>query len=141
LIRDLVRRLDDRIARGETVALRMSAVRLFAMSFQGLATLLVGVIMLPNPWTFLKGILLLRQATTVLRQVGLGMGGGLVIEREGLRRPAKGPAPLTPWGHLERVRSDPVGLVLRSRSGEVFTLSTLTVDFWLALRWINAKFK
>ena len=70
------------------------------------------------------------------------MEGGIVIERDGLRRPAKGPGPLTRWGQLERVSSDPVGLVLRSRSGEVFMLSSLTDDFLagLALDQFQAQF-
>jgi hypothetical protein len=141
LIRDLVRRLDDRIAGGEAVVLRISSARLLFMASCGVATLLVGVSMLPRPWLIPKAILLLRHASTIFQQVRLGMEGGLVIGREGLRRSSKGHPSLTPWGQLERVRSDPVGLVLRSKSGEVFMLSTLTDDFWPALRWINARLK
>jgi hypothetical protein len=141
LIRDLLRRLDDRIAGGEAVALEISSARLLFVACQGVAALLVGVSMLPRPWLIPKGILLLRHATTVFQQVKLGMGGGLVIDREGLRRFAKCPVPRTSWGDLKRVRSDPAGLVLQSPSGEIFTLSTLVNDYWPVLRWINARVK
>ena len=69
------------------------------------------------------------------------MRGGFVVEREGLRRFSKATKPLVPWNHLEQVRSDPIELVLRSTSGQTWTLCCLTNDFWQAMRWIIARVK
>jgi hypothetical protein len=84
-------------------------------------------------------VLLVRHDITVIRQSWPGIRGGLIIEGEGLRRISDAPATLAPWNRLERLRSDPIGLMLRSGDGQLFALSTLTEDFWPALRWINAR--
>jgi hypothetical protein len=77
----------------------------------------------------------------VIRQSWLGIRGGIVMDREGLRHFSDAFATPAAWDRLERIRSDPVGLVLRSTEGQVFALSSLTDDFWPALRWINARLR
>jgi hypothetical protein len=141
LIPELVRRLDQRIARGEAVTIRASAARLAVAMCRAFGALVLGVLSLANPWWFLMGILVVRHATVVLRQSWLGLRGGLIIERGGLRHPSDASPIPTPWDRLERVRSDPIGLVLRSTEGQVFALPPLADDFWPALRWINARLK
>jgi hypothetical protein len=139
LIPVLVHRLDEKLARGESIALEMSWGRLVGPISRACASLLVSPFLLVNPWRFLVGILVLRHAARVFRQSWLGIRGGFVLERVGLRSHAD--EEIVPWRHLERVRSDPVGLVLRSCDGETFALSTLTEDFWPVLRWINVRLK
>jgi hypothetical protein len=139
LIPELVRRLDERIARGEPVALRIPSARLLVTMSRAFGDLLLSVLLLGNPLRIPMGILLARHAIMVIRQSWLGIRGGLVIEHEGLRRFLDAPATPTSWDRLERIRSDPIGLMLRSTEGQVFALSSLTDDFWPALRWINAR--
>jgi hypothetical protein len=139
LIPEMVRRLDESIARGEAVTLRIRSTRSLVMMSRGFGTLLISVFLLGNPWRIPMGILVARHAITVIRQSWLGLRGGLIIDREGLRRFSDAPSTPMSWDRLERTRSDPIGLVLRSREGQVFTLSSLTDDFWPALRWINAR--
>lgn len=139
LIPEMVRRLDERIARGEAVTLRIPSARLLVTMSRGFGALFISVLLLANPWRIPLGILVVRHAITVIRQSWLGIRGGLIIDREGLRRFSDAPATPTSWDRLERIRSDPIGLVLRSREGQVFALSSLTDDFWPALRWINAR--
>jgi hypothetical protein len=139
LIPEMVQRLDERIARGEAVTLRILLVRLLVTMFRGFGALLVSVFLLANPWTTLMGILVVRHAIAVIRQSWLGIRGGIIIDREGLRRFSDALATPASWDRLERIRSDPIGLVLRSREGQIFALSSLTDDFWPALGWINAR--
>jgi hypothetical protein len=139
LIPEMVRRLDERIARGEAVALRISSARLLVTMSRAFGALLMSVLLLVRPWTLPMAILVVRHSTMVIRQSWLGIRGGLVVEREGLRRSLDAPATPTSWDRLERIRSDPIGLVLRSTEGQIFALSSLTDDFWPALRWINAR--
>jgi hypothetical protein len=141
LIPELVRKMDDRIASGEAVALRISGARLLFAISRAAGALLLGLLMLVNPWTILMGILVVRHATMVIRQSWMGIRGGLVVEREGLLRFADtGTTPVS-WGRLTRISSDPIGLVLRSTDGQFFTLSALTDDFLPAVRWINARLR
>jgi hypothetical protein len=107
--------------------------------FQACASLVVSPSLLLNPWRFLIGILVLGHARRVFRQSWLGLRGGFVLEWAGLRGDAE--AEIVPWKRIERVRSDPAGLVLRSIDGKIFELSALTDDFWPVLRWINARLK
>ncbi|WP_406698031.1 hypothetical protein V5E97_04175 [Singulisphaera sp. Ch08] len=139
LIPEMVRRLDERIARGEAVTLRIPSARILVMMCRGFGALLMSVLMLVNPWRIPMGLLVMRHAITVIRQSWLGIRGGLIIDREGLRHFSDAPATPMSWDRLERIRSDPIGLVLRSRERQVFALSSLTDDFWPALRWINAR--
>jgi hypothetical protein len=139
LIPEMVRRLGERIARGEAVTLRIPPARLLVTMSRGFGALLISVCLLVNPWRILVWVLVVRHAITVIRQSWLGIRGGLIIEREGLRRFSDAPATPTAWDHLERIRSDPVGLVLQSSEGQVLALSSLTDDFWPASRWIDAR--
>ena len=141
LIPELVRKMDDRIASGEALSLRISNARFLFTISRAAGALLLGVLMLVNPWTILMGILVVRHATLVIRQSWVGTRGGLVVEREGLLRFVDtGTTPVS-WDRLTRISSDPIGLVLRSTDGQFFTLSALTDDFLPALRWINTKLR
>jgi hypothetical protein len=137
LIPVLVRRLDERLVRGESIALEVSWGRLVGPTCRAFTSLLVSPFLLCNPWRFLTGILVLGHARRVFQQSWLGIRGGFVLERAGVRRHAD--AEFVPWNGLQRVRSDPAGLVLRSHDGETFALSALTDNFWPVLRWINAR--
>jgi hypothetical protein len=139
LIPEIVRRLDERIARGEAVTLRIPTGRLLSTMSRGFGALLMSVLLMVNPWRIPLGILVMRHAIMVIRQSWLGIRGGLVIDRQGLRRFSDASTPHASWDRLERIRSDPIGVVLRSREGQVFALSSLTDDFWPALCWINAR--
>ncbi len=140
LIPSLVRRLDERIARGETATLRTSTVRSLITMSRAVGGLLMSLVLLVGrPWLILWGLVVVRNATDGVHRAWLGFRGGLVIEREGLRLVSDASAPLTPWDHLELIRSDPVGLILRSAEGRTFALSALTDDFWPAFRWIKAR--
>jgi hypothetical protein len=137
LIPVLLRRLDERLVRGESIALEVSWGRLVGPICRAYASLLVSHFLLCNPWRFVTGILVLGHARRVFQQSWLGIRGGFVLERAGVRRHAD--AEIVPWNRLQRVRSDPAGLVLRSIDGKIFELSALTDDFWPILRWINAR--
>lgn len=139
LINEMVRRLDERVSRGEAVTLRIPLARILVTMSRGFGALLISVFLLANPWRIPMGLLVMRHAIAVIRQSWLGIRGGVVIDREGLRHFSDAPATPTSWDRLERIRSDPIGLVLRSTDGRVFALSSLTDDFWPALRWINAR--
>ena len=140
LIPQLVQRLDERIAAGEAVELRISAGRLFVLTCQALLTLALGVLMVFSLLKIRLGSLILQNAAIVVQQLGLAYRGGFVVERRGLRRLAGWTGESTPWVSLEPVRNDWVGLVLRSRvDGRTFRLSSLTDDFWPASRWLNAR--
>ncbi|MDR3619556.1 MAG: hypothetical protein P4L85_09415 [Paludisphaera borealis] len=140
LIPNLVRRLDERIARGETVTLRISSARLVVMMTKAVVSLLVAVVLcLGRPWMLPWGLFVVRNAAVVVHQSWLGLRGGLVIESEGLRPVSDPSATPTPWDRLVLIRSDPVGLELRSTAGQDFALSALTDDFWPAFRWIKAR--
>lgn len=139
LIPVLVGRLDDTIQAGGRVSLRVPALTLLVPAWRAAVSLLLGPWLLLSPWRFLVGIRLLAHAAMVLRHVWLGLRAGFESERAGLRRSAE--SPLVRWDRLERVRSDPLGLVLRSDDGEVYALSMLAPHFWPALRWINARLK
>jgi hypothetical protein len=141
LIPELVGRLDERIARDGAVTIRAPATRLVVSMCRAIGALLLGLLSLANPWWFFMGILVVRHAAVVYRQSLLRLRGGLVIEREGLRHPSDAAAIAAPWDRLERVRSDPIGLVLRSAEGRTFALTPLADDFWPALRWINTRLK
>jgi hypothetical protein len=141
LIPEMVRRLDERIARGEAVTLRTPSARILVTMSRAFGALLMSLLLLVRPWMLPMGILVVRHAMMVIRQSWLGIRGGIVIGREGLQRSSDASATPTPWDHLERIRSDPIGLVLRSTAGQLFTLSALTDDFWPALRWINARIR
>lgn len=139
LIPVLVRRLDERIARGEAVTLAVSPARLVLRLAQASAILLVGTLAMINLYAIFQGIRLVRHGVLICRQLVPGCRGGLVIGRDGLRHPADPAAATTPWDQLELIWSDPRGLMLRSTEGKVFALSSLADDFWPALRWIKAK--
>lgn len=139
LIPELVHRLNERLELGESVSLRMPALALLAPSTRALVSLIVGSCLLLSLWRFLLGIRLLGHAVLVLRHAWLGLRGGFVLERRGLRRSPE--SPLVPWDRLHLIRSDPLGLVLGSDEGKVFAVSLLTPDFWPALRWVNARLK
>jgi hypothetical protein len=136
---EMLRRLEERIARREAVTFRIPLARLLVTMARGFGALLISVFLLVNPWRIFMGILVVRHAMTMIRQSWLGIRGGLIIERAGLRNLSDVSATPTSWDRLERIRSDPIGLVLRSSEGQVFALSSLTDDFWPALRWINAR--
>jgi hypothetical protein len=141
LIPEMVRQLDERIARGETVTFRVPSGRLFGTMSRGFGALILGGLFMVNPWRIPLGILVMRHAIMVIRQAWLGIRGGLVMDREGLRRFSDASATPASWDRLEWIRSDPIGLVLRSTEGQIFALSALTDDFWPALRWINARLR
>jgi hypothetical protein len=141
LVPELVRRLDERIARGEAVTFRIPPGRLLVTMSRGVGTLLMGVLLMANLRRIRQALHVQGRALTVIRQSWLGFRGGLVIEREGLRRLSDAPATTSPWSRLERIRSDPSELVLRSTDGQIFAISALMVDFWPALRWLNARLK
>jgi hypothetical protein len=141
LIPRLASRLEERIAGGEATTLRISYLRILMTALRATGAMLMGVLMLVNPWWFAMGILFVNHAIIVMRQSWLGFRGGVVLERDGVRRLSDAPATLTGWNHLEQIQADPIGLVLRSTSGQVFALSALTDDFWPALRWINSRLR
>ncbi len=141
LIPLLVQRLDARINRGEVVELRMPAGRVLVMTFRAPGILVLGCLMLINPWMFLVGLRVVGHATTLIHQLWLGFRGGFLMNRQGLRGLKPATAEFTPWDHLERDQHDTVGLVVRSTEGKSFILSSLTDNSWPATRWINSRLK
>src|SRR5262249_52462515 len=73
LIPEMVRRLDERIAGGEAVTLRISYGRLLMTASRGFGALLISVLLLVNPWRIPLGILVLQHAVTVIRRSWLGI--------------------------------------------------------------------
>ncbi len=138
LIPELVRRLDDRIARGESVKLEVSVPRILVAIYRACGALPLGMYLLVKPSTSRQGSLVLRHAMAVFRQAWMGLRGGLIIEREGLRRSSDRSSPPTTWDRLSRVHADLLGLVLRSGERQL-TLSPLADDYWPAMRWIDAR--
>lgn len=139
LIPEMVRRLDETLARGEAVSMHVPRPQLLAPTLRALGTMLVSPWLLLSPWRFPLGIRLLAHAALVLRHAWLGLRGGFELHRDGLRRTAD--SAVVPWNRLVRIRSDPLGLVLGSNDGQVFALSLLAVNFWPVLRWLNARLK
>ncbi len=123
------------------MAFRIELGRLLVLIYPGVVAFLFGVILLPRPGMRRRGLYTIQHAMAIFQQIRLAMGGGLVIEREGIRRHSDVDGSLTRWSDLNRVRNDPAGLVLQSTSGEIFMLSTLVDDFWPALRWLSARLK
>jgi hypothetical protein len=141
LIRELVRRLDERISGGESVALHISTRQLIVMINRALAALLVSAAFLANPWRIPMGIIIFRHAILIMWKSWRATRGGVVIERDGLRRFSRSTSAFTPWTALEQTEAGPFGLELRSSDGEEFVLSSLADDFWPALRWLNSRIK
>ena len=141
LIPEIVERWDKRMTAGDAVELQISPRRLFLMMSRAVGALLLGGLMLLNPWMIPMGVLVVRHSATVIQQLRLGFHGGFVVDRRGLRHHAESTEEFAAWNCLERIRSDSIGLVLRSTDGRIFALSSLTVDFWPALRWLNGRLK
>jgi hypothetical protein len=108
--------------------------------YRACGALPLGMYLLVKPSTSRQGSLVLRHAMAVFRQAWMGLRGGLIIEREGLRRSSDRSSPPTTWDRLSRVYADLLGLVLRSGEQQL-TLSPLADDYWPALRWIDARVK
>ena len=62
----------------------MPAGRILVMSFRALGILVLGCLMLFNPWVFLLGLRVVGHATTVIQQLWLAFRGGFVMNRQGL---------------------------------------------------------
>jgi hypothetical protein len=138
LIRQLVARLNERIAAGEAEVYRIPTRRLALLMARGLGSLVLGV-------CFLAGLkpglatLMINCGVLVLRQSWAGRRGGLILDRVGVRGLGATDSAHTPWASLDQVENDAVGLLLRSKDGKVLHLSWLTDDFWPASRWIASR--
>jgi hypothetical protein len=139
VIFQLLGRMDERLARGETVDLRISRIRLAVTTSRALGALLSGAAMLLNPLCFSLGLHFLRYGKLLIQQSLMGIRGGLVLERHGLRSPSKRNRAVIPWHLLELVQTDSIGLVLRSKERHRFALSALTDNYLPALRLINSR--
>ncbi len=139
LIPEMMRGLDERIARGEAVTLGIPATRLVITMFRAILILPLATLMLIRFSTHRMGVQMVRHSWILVRQAWMGFRGGLIIERAG-PRPASDPSVLPiPWDQLDLIQTGPIGLVLRSKEGRVLSLSSLADDFWPALRWIKAR--
>jgi hypothetical protein len=70
----------------------------------------------------------------------MGIRGGLIIERDGLRCSSDRSSAPTPWDRLSRDHADLLGLVVRSGDQNLI-LSPLADDYWPAMRWIDTRLK
>lgn len=139
LVSDLVRRLDRRLAAGESVPFRDPLPRSMGAIAGGILRCLTGAVLFANPLHFPVALAVFWHGALVTRQGWLGIRGGFILDDRGLRIPSDGGREPVPWGGLERIRGDAMGLVLRSRDGPTFRLSALAEGFWPALRWIEAR--
>ena len=129
LIPRLSRKLDERLRNGESVAVSESRSGAILRIFRGLGVILLSVILKGKSAVLSHGVLLVRQGW-------LGRHGGFVVRRQGLCPGSGDQRDLVPWDELERLRHDQVGLVFRSRGGEIFAASPYAEDYCVCAAWL-----
>jgi hypothetical protein len=131
LIPRLSRELDERLRNGESVAIRESRPGAILRIVRGLGVVLLSVTLKGKSAVLSHGLLLVRHGW-------LGRRGGFVVRWQGLCPRSGDERDLVPWDELERLRHDQVGLVFRSRGGQIFAASPYAADYFVCSAWLAA---
>jgi len=126
LITRLVQDLDERMSRGQSLAVRESRLTAMRRILKGLFMILLAV----------RGIGFFRLGIRQIHQGWLWLKGGFALYGRGLCHPGGDERCLIPWDELECVRHDANGLVFRSPGGPTFAASPFAKNYWVAEVWI-----